>query len=65
MYKRQIQEAEKIEATPEELDAEIAKMAEQANKPVEEYRASLQPQDMAYLTDMIVMRKTVALLKGE
>ncbi|SCJ72283.1 Trigger factor [uncultured Clostridium sp.] len=60
-----IQEAEKIEATPEELDAEIAKMAEQANKPVEEYRASLQPQDMAYLTDMIVMRKTVALLKGE
>lgn len=60
-----IQEAEKIEATPEELDEEIAKMAEQANKPVEEYRASLQPQDMAYLTDMIVMRKTVALLKGE
>ena len=56
--------AEGIEATDEEVEAEIAKFAEEGKKTVEEFKASLKPEDIDYLKDSIGIRKTVDMLKA-
>lgn len=58
-----IMKAEGIEATEEEVEAEIAKYAEEGKKTAEEFKATLRPEDTAYLKDSIGIRKTVELLK--
>jgi trigger factor len=57
-----IAETEGIEATPEECDEEIAKMAEQYEQPVEEMKKHLNDDDIEYIKNSIVTRKTIALL---
>lgn len=59
-----IKKAEGIEATDEEVEAEIAKFAEEGKKTVEEFKASLKPEDIDYLKDSIGIRKTVDMLKA-
>ena len=59
-----IKKAEGIEATDEEVEAEIAKFAEEGKKAVEEFKASLKPEDIDYLKDSIGIRKTVDMLKA-
>lgn len=58
-----IQKAEGIEATEEEVEAEIAKFAQEGQKTVEEFKATLRPDDIAYLKDQVGIRKTVELIK--
>ena len=58
-----IQKAEGIEATDEEVEAEIAKFAEEGKKTAEEFKATLRPEDITYLKDSVGIRKTVELLK--
>lgn len=57
-----ISQDENIEATPEELDAELEKMAESYKQPVEEMKKHLHEDDIEYIKNSIVSRKTVALL---
>lgn len=59
-----IKKAEGIKATDEEVEAEIAKFAEKGKKTVEEFKASLKPEDIDYLKDSIGIRKTVDMLKA-
>ena len=58
-----IQAAEGIEATEEEVEAEIARYAEEGKKTAEEFKATLRPEDITYLKDSVGIRKTVELLK--
>lgn len=57
-----IAETEGIEATPEECDQEIAKLAEQYKQPVEEMKKHLHDEDIEYIKNSIITRKTVAML---
>ncbi len=57
-----IREAEKIEASEEEIAEEIAKMAERARKSPEEYRQGLSGEDLEYIKDSIDLRKTADML---
>ena len=58
-----IQKAEGIEATEEEVEAEIAKFAQESKKTVEEFKSTLRPGDIDYLKDQVAIRKTVELIK--
>ena len=53
---------EGIEATDEEYDQELEKMAEQYRKPVEEMKKHLHNDDIEYIKNSIISRKTVAML---
>ena len=57
-----IAKTEGIEATDEELEQEIAKMAEQYKQPVEEMKKHLHDDDIEYIKNSIITRKTVAML---
>jgi trigger factor len=57
-----IAETENIEVTPEEFDAELAKMAETYKQPVEEMKKHLHEDDIEYIKNSIERRKTVAML---
>lgn len=57
-----IAQTEGIDATPEEFDQEIAKMAEQYQQPVEEMKKHLYEDDIEYIKNSIIVRKTVAML---
>ena len=57
-----IRKAEKIEASEEEIGADIAKMAERARKSAEEYREGLSGEELEYIKDSIDARKTVDML---
>lgn len=48
---------EKITATPEEMDAEIAKQAESVEKTVEEYKKNLDGRRLEYIANDIVITK--------
>lgn len=48
---------EKITATPEEIDAEIAKQAASVEKPVEEYKKNLDVRRLEYIANDIVITK--------
>ncbi|MBQ3168691.1 MAG: trigger factor [Clostridia bacterium] len=58
-----IRDAEGIAATDEEVDAEIAKLADSRKKSVEEMKATFQPGDMEYFKQVATMNKVVAFLK--
>ena len=57
-----ISEIEKVEASDEELDAEIVKMAEAYKQSAEDLKKTLRPEDMEYVKKDIAFRKTVKLL---
>ncbi len=58
-----ILEAEKIEATTEEVDAKIAEIAEKSSKTVEEYKKTMQPQQISYFSRQIIVEKLFNFLK--
>jgi len=59
-----VMKAEEIKATDEEVDAEIAKFAEQNKKTLEEFKGMLSEADNAYFAEIASMQKTVDFLKA-
>lgn len=59
-----IRKAEAIEATDEEVDAEIAKAAEQRKKSLEDYKAQMSESSLSYFKNMTTMQKVVDFLKS-
>ena len=54
---------EKIEATDEEVDAQIAKQAAEVNKTTEEYKKNMDPRQFDYIRSDIVLTKLFKMLK--
>lgn len=59
-----IRDAEKIEATEEEIDAEIAKLADSRKKSLEDMKKQLTDGDKEYFRQAATMNKVVEFLKG-
>lgn len=59
-----IRDAEKIEATEEEIDAEIAKLADSRKKSLEDMKKQLTDGDEKYFKQAATMNKVVEFLKG-
>ena len=59
-----VKKAENIEATDEEVDAEIAKYAEQSKMDVEKFKGNLSDSDREYFADAAAVRKTIDFLKA-
>ena len=59
-----ISKSENIESTEEELEKELAKMAESYKMEVDKLKSTLRPSDMDYIKDTVVARKTVEFIKG-
>ncbi|MDO4564793.1 MAG: trigger factor [Clostridia bacterium] len=57
-----VTEAEKIEATDEEIDKSIEEYAGQNNMETEEFSKQLKQEDRDYLADRIAVQKTIALI---
>ena len=55
---------EKIEATEEEVDAQIAQQAAEVNKSVEEYKKNMDPRQFDYIRSDIVITKLFNFLKA-
>ncbi len=60
-----IKNKENIEATDEEIDAEIAKAAEQRKKSLEDYKAQMSDNSKEYFKNMTTMKKVVEFLKSK
>ena len=58
-----IQKAENVEASEEDIEAELAKIAERGKKTVDEIKKTFKDSDYDYLKDTVVAQKTVAILK--
>ncbi len=58
----QIQKAESIEATDEDVDAEVEKLAAARNQSADDMKKTLTEEDKHYLKDNIIMQKTVKFL---
>ena len=58
-----IRKAEDIQATDEEIEAEVKDQADKMHKSVEEVKKMLGGMEKAYFADSIAMRKTIQLLK--
>ena len=59
-----IRDKENISATDEEVDAEIAKVAEQRKKSLDDYKAQLSENAINSFRNMTTMKKVVDMLKG-
>ena len=59
-----VMKAEDIKATDEEVDAEIAKYAEQNKKSLEEFKEMLTDADKNYFSEIASLQKTVEFLKA-
>ena len=59
-----VKKAENIEATEEEIDAEMGKYAEQNNKSLEEFKKMLADGDKEYFAEAAAVRKTIDFLKA-
>ena len=59
----EIRKVENIEATEEEIDAEIAKYAAQNQKSLEEFKKMLSEDDLKYFAEIASLQKTVKFLK--
>ena len=59
-----VKKAENIEATEEEIDAEMGKYAEQNKKSLEEFKKMLTDGDKEYFAEAAAMQKTVDFLKA-
>ena len=57
-----IREAEGIDATDEEVDAEIAKYAESAEKSAEDIKKTLSDADMDYFREMVKTQKVIDMI---
>ena len=55
---------EKIEATEEEVDAQIAQQAAEVNKSVEEYKKNMDPRQFDYISSDIIITKLFNFLKA-
>ncbi|SCZ09889.1 trigger factor [Alkaliphilus peptidifermentans] len=55
-------EQEKIEATEEELQSELQKVAEQYKQEVDKFKENLREEDLKYFKENIAVRKTIDLL---
>ena len=58
-----VRDAEGIVATDEDVDAELAKLADQSKKSVEELKKDLTDADVKYFQDVASVQKTVEFLK--
>ena len=58
-----VMKAEDIKATDEEIDAEMAKYADQAKKSLDDFKASLSEADRNYFSEVASLQKTVDFLK--
>jgi len=58
-----IAQTEKIEASDEEVEKETVEMAEKYNQKPEEFKKHLQNDDIEYIKDTIIRRKTIELMK--
>ena len=59
-----VKKAENIEATEEEIDAEMAKYAEQNKKSLEDFKKLLADGDKEYFAEAAAVRKTIDFLKA-
>ena len=59
-----IRAAEGIEATEEEVDAEMGKYADQNRKSLDEFKATLSDDDKKYFADITALQKTVEFVKA-
>jgi len=60
-----IARTENIEASDEEVEEEIARMAEKYNQNAEDFKKHLQNDDIEYIKDTIITRKTIDLMKKQ
>lgn len=60
-----IRTAEKVEATPEDLDAKLAEYAERAKKDLEEYKKEMPPEAMGHFAEQVLMDKLLKVIAGE
>ena len=58
-----VMKAEDIKATDEEIDAEMAKYADQTKKSLDDFKASLSEADRNYFSEVASLQKTVDFLK--
>jgi trigger factor len=59
-----VKKAENIEATEEEIEAEIARYAEQSKMEVEKFKENLSDSDREYFAEAAAVRKTIDFLKA-
>ena len=59
-----VKKAENIEATDEEIDAEMAKYAEQSKKSLEDFKKLVSDSDREYFAEAAAVRKTIDFLKA-
>ena len=59
-----VMKAENIQATEEEVDAEMTKYADQNKKTLDEFKAMLSDGDKAYFAEIASMQKTVDFIKA-
>jgi trigger factor len=57
-----IQKTENIDATDDEVDAELVKMADSRKQSIEDLKKTMGEEDKEYLKDNIIMQKTLKLL---
>lgn len=58
-----ISQTENVEASDGEVEEEIAKMAEKYNQNAEDFKKHLQNDDIEYIKDTIITKKTIELMK--
>jgi trigger factor len=58
-----VRKAENVEATEEEIDAEMATFAENSKKSLEDFKATLTDGDKEYFKELAAMTRTVKFLK--
>ena len=57
-----VKEAEKIEVSDEELDAQIAEFAKMQNKDVDEFKKGMKDNELEYIKDRAVYDKLIKML---
>ncbi|HHX22392.1 MAG TPA: trigger factor [Thermoanaerobacterales bacterium] len=57
-----IAKIEKVEASEEDIEAEIAKMAERYNQSPEDFKKHLKNDDIEYIKDTVIRRKTIEIM---
>ncbi|MDD4296936.1 MAG: trigger factor, partial [Ruminiclostridium sp.] len=55
---------EKVDATEEDVEAEIAETAEKYKQSVEDFKKHLQDDDIEYIKDTVITKKIIKLIKG-
>jgi len=58
-----ISKVENVEVTDEEVEAEITETAQKYNQSVEDFKKHLKNDDIEYIKDTVVMKKTIEIMK--